>query len=90
MARCCASREPRFTQIEAFVYLALKRLHHPIVGDLELSYEVMELSADTGLTISVYSAETGSASQQALDLLGSWTATADAPDNPLSGKTAEH
>ena len=67
-----------------------KRLHHPIVGDLELSYEVMELSADTGLTISVYSAETGSASQQALDLLGSWTATADAPDNPLSGKTAEH
>src|SRR4051812_19656058 len=27
-----------------------KRLHHPIVGDLELSYEVMELSADSGLT----------------------------------------
>ena len=34
-----------------------KRLHHPVVGDLELSYEVMELSADTGLTVSVYSAE---------------------------------
>jgi transcriptional regulator with XRE-family HTH domain len=64
-----------------------KRLHHPIVGDLELSYEVMELSADTGLTISAYSAEPGSASQQALDLLGSWTATADATDNPLSGTT---
>jgi transcriptional regulator with XRE-family HTH domain len=54
-----------------------KRLHHPIVGDLELSYEVMALSADTGLTISAYSAEPGSASQQALDLLGSWTATPD-------------
>ena len=54
-----------------------KRLHHPIVGDLELSYEVMELSADTGLTISVYSAEPGSATQQALDLLASWTATPD-------------
>ena len=54
-----------------------KRLHHPIVGDLELSYEVMELSADTGLTISVYSAEPGSATQQGLDLLGSWTATPD-------------
>ena len=67
-----------------------KRLHHPIVGDLELSYEVMELSADTGLTISVYSAEHGSRSEEALDLLGSWTATADAPDKPLSGKTAKH
>jgi transcriptional regulator with XRE-family HTH domain len=67
-----------------------KRLHHPIVGDLELSYEVMELSADTGLTISVYSAEPGSAAQQALDLLGSWTATADAIDNPLSGKHPKH
>ncbi|MEA2228882.1 MAG: hypothetical protein QOF04_2512 [Solirubrobacteraceae bacterium] len=52
-----------------------KRLHHPVVGDLELSYESMELSADSGLTLSVYTAEAGSASQQALDLLASWTAT---------------
>ena len=52
-----------------------KRLHHPVVGDLELSYEVMELSADTGLTISTYTAEPGSRSQEALDLLASWTAT---------------
>lgn len=57
----------------------VKRLHHPVVGDLELSYEVMELSADSGLTISVYSAEPGSGSQQALDLLASWTATPAAP-----------
>jgi transcriptional regulator with XRE-family HTH domain len=60
-----------------------KRLHHPVVGDLELAYEVMELSADTGLTISVYTAEAGSRSQQALDLLGSWTATPDAVEQPL-------
>jgi transcriptional regulator with XRE-family HTH domain len=53
----------------------VKRLHHPVVGELELSYEVMELPADTGLTISVYSAEPGSRSEQALDLLASWTAT---------------
>jgi transcriptional regulator with XRE-family HTH domain len=51
-----------------------KRLHHPIVGDLELSYEVMEPSADAGLTIAVYDAEPGSRSQEALDLLASWTA----------------
>jgi transcriptional regulator with XRE-family HTH domain len=52
-----------------------KRLHHPEVGDLELSYEAMELAADSGLTLNVYTAEAGSASQQALDLLASWTAT---------------
>jgi transcriptional regulator with XRE-family HTH domain len=52
-----------------------KRLHHPVVGDLELSYETMELSADAGLNLTVYTAEPGSASQQALDLLASWTAT---------------
>ena len=52
-----------------------KRLHHPIVGDLELSYESMELSADSGPHLHVYTAEPGSASQQALDLLASWTAT---------------
>ena len=40
----------------------VKRLHHPVVGELELSYEVMELSADSGLNVSVYSAEPGSRS----------------------------
>ena len=54
-----------------------KRLHHPVVGDLDLSYETMELAADAGLNVSVYTAEAGSASQQALDLLASWTATPD-------------
>ena len=53
-----------------------KRYHHPIVGDLELTYEVLELTADPGLDLLALSAEPGSASQQALDLLGSWAATA--------------
>ena len=52
-----------------------KRLHHPVVGDMELAYEVMELPADTGMTISTYTAEPGSRSQEALDLLASWAAT---------------
>jgi transcriptional regulator with XRE-family HTH domain len=52
-----------------------KRIHHPLVGDLDLSYETMELSADAGLNLTVYTAEAESASQQALDLLASWTAT---------------
>jgi transcriptional regulator with XRE-family HTH domain len=54
-----------------------KRLRHPLVGELELSYEVMELPADDGLTISVYSADPGSRSREALDLLTSWIVTTD-------------
>ena len=42
---------------------------------MEASYEVMEMSADSGLTISVYTAEPRSRSQEALELLGSWAAT---------------
>jgi MmyB-like transcription regulator ligand binding domain len=54
-------------------------LHHPVVGDLRLTYEVMDLSADPGLSL-VYSAEPGSASQDGLDLLASWAATLDQLD----------
>jgi hypothetical protein len=56
-----------------------KQLHHPVVGDLQLSYEVMDLSADPGLSLVVYSAEPGSASQDGLRLLASWAATLDQP-----------
>jgi transcriptional regulator with XRE-family HTH domain len=52
-----------------------KRIHHPIAGALDLSYETMALSADDGLNVAIFTAEPGSASQQALDLLASWTAT---------------
>ena len=55
----------------------VKRLRHPVVGDLELAYEAMELSADTGLTMFAYTAESGSKSEQALKLLASWSATSD-------------
>ena len=39
----------------------------------------MELSADDGLSVAIFTAEPGSASQQALDLLASWTATPAPP-----------
>lgn len=35
----------------------------------------MELAADSGLTIAVFTTEAGSRSEQALELLGSWAAT---------------
>ena len=52
-----------------------ERLHHPTVGDVDLDYEVVQLTADSGLTLAVLSAELGSRSAEALDLLASWAAT---------------
>ncbi|WP_342372802.1 hypothetical protein PCC79_01605 [Propioniciclava soli] len=49
-----------------------KRIHHPVVGSLTLSYEAMTLTADEGLTLNAYMAEPGTADAQALGLLASW------------------
>src|SRR6266480_5680968 len=53
----------------------VKHVRHPVVGDLELTFEMMELSADPGLSILTYSAEPGTRSEEALSLLASWAAT---------------
>jgi transcriptional regulator with XRE-family HTH domain len=51
-----------------------KQLHHPVVGDLDLSFEAMELPGED-LTVLAYTAEPGSPSQDSLNLLASWAAT---------------
>jgi len=53
----------------------IKHFHHPIVGDISLNYERLELAADTGMHIMIYTADPGSKSEQSLRLLGSWAAT---------------
>jgi transcriptional regulator with XRE-family HTH domain len=63
-----------------------KDLHHPVVGDLSLTYEMLDLSADSGLAILTYTAEPGSKSAEALDLLASWTATLDRAE---AGETSQ-
>jgi transcriptional regulator with XRE-family HTH domain len=55
----------------------VKRFHHPAVGDLTLTFEALDLAADDGLRISAYTAEPGTASDDALKLLASWAATLD-------------
>jgi transcriptional regulator with XRE-family HTH domain len=57
-----------------------KRLNHPIVGELILTFEAMGLFADTGLTMFAYTAEPGSKSAESLNLLASWAATAGQAD----------
>ncbi len=53
----------------------VKRLHHPVVGELELSFESFDLPADPGLVMVVFSPEPGSASADSLALLATWAAT---------------
>ena len=57
----------------------IKRIQHPLVGQLELTYEVMSLAADPDLVMFAFTPEVGSKSEQSLNLLTSWTATEDEP-----------
>ena len=66
-----------------------KKLHHPAVGDLDLTYEAMELPADPGLTLLVYTAEPGSTTQDSLNLLATWSATLDQPDESQAVRVPE-
>jgi hypothetical protein len=50
----------------------IKSVRHPVVGDLDLTYQSMDLSADRGLTMLVFSAEPGSVSAERLQLLANW------------------
>jgi hypothetical protein len=49
-----------------------KDLHHPVAGDLDLTYEAFELPSDPGLTMLVYTAEPDTPTAQALGFLASW------------------
>lgn len=68
-------------------YAGTKIFRHPVVGELELSYEAMELAEDPGFTLTVYPAVPGSPSDERLRMLASWAATeriqelADAPQS---------
>ena len=59
----------------------VKQFHHPVVGELSLTYNRLDLPADHGLTIFTYAAEPGSRSEEALKLLGSWAATVDSAES---------
>ncbi|MFD4371264.1 helix-turn-helix transcriptional regulator [Streptomyces sp. NPDC058486] len=59
-----------------------KRFHHPSVGDLTLAFEGLEMAAEPGLTLTVYTAEPGSPSEEGLRLLASLAATEEAASAP--------
>ena len=56
-----------------------KRMHHPVVGDLEIHYEALNLPGDPDQTLFIYTARPGSTSHDALRLLSTWLASGDGP-----------
>lgn len=51
-----------------------KRINHPVVGELDLRYETLTLPAEPDQLLVSYLAEPGSATEEKLSLLASWTA----------------
>ena len=66
-----------------------KRLHHPVVGDLDLTYEAFDLPADPGLRLLVYTAEPATPTADALRMLASWAATQDQAAREQSARITE-
>jgi transcriptional regulator with XRE-family HTH domain len=55
----------------------IKQFRHPVIGEIDLNFETMQLTADPGLSMTLLSAPAGSAADDALRLLASWAATRD-------------
>ena len=70
-------RVPGLRREEAAMLAGVSVDYHPVVGDLSLTFDMLELAADPGLHLLALSAEPGSTSADALRLLGSWAATVD-------------
>jgi len=69
-----------------------KRFHHQAVGDLTLAFEGLEMAAEPGLTLTIYTAEPGSPSEEGLHLLASLAATqaADSTTEPSATSWPGH
>ena len=71
----------------------VKRLNHPLVGELTLSFEVFKVPDDQEQSLYLYDAEPGSRSAEALHLLANWGTDAIGPDSVprrwASGDSAE-
>lgn len=52
-----------------------KAFRHPAIGEITLDFDAMQLPGETGLTLTAYSAEPGTADHDTLMLLASWAAT---------------
>lgn len=54
-----------------------KRYHHPVVGELTVTYENVSFPDDPDQSVCIYTVDPGSPAETALRLLANWTATAE-------------
>jgi transcriptional regulator with XRE-family HTH domain len=66
-----------------------KHFRHPIVGRIDLAFDAMPLPTreDQGLTMTCYTAEPGSPSDDAIKVLASWAATSSPNQDSGDGRT---
>ena len=67
----------------------IKRIHHPVVGELELAFEGLDLPADRGWHLYTFTAAPGSPSDERLRLLASWAATLDHENTTSSSDSTD-
>ncbi|NUS15713.1 MAG: helix-turn-helix domain-containing protein [Streptomyces sp.] len=60
----------------------VKRLNHPVAGELQLAYETLALPGDPDRTIVAYTAPPGTPSADRLALLASWSASPRTSPHP--------
>ncbi|MCQ4079748.1 helix-turn-helix transcriptional regulator [Streptomyces sp. RB6PN25] len=68
----------------------VKQFHHPIVGSMELSFEVMHVPDESGHRALMYSAEPGSPSEAALGLLAAEISNRRLSENTSSYDSERH
>ena len=65
-----------------------KRLRHPVVGQLDLDFEAMELPSEPGLQLNIYTAPADTPTADDLKMLASWAASHDdLPSERVSSKS---
>lgn len=85
------TRSPEFrtwwASHDVFVHRGgLKRIQHPVVGRLDLTYDVLALPNHPDLTVVAYTAPVGSPSHDGLRMLATWAATLEQATSDASTK----
>jgi len=80
-----SSTSPKFRELwnrheVLFHRTGIGRFHHPVVGDLTLIYEDLDIAADPGQTILAFTAEPDSESKEALQRLAEWALAQPPPE----------
>ncbi|GAA1595887.1 helix-turn-helix transcriptional regulator [Actinoplanes couchii] len=65
-----------------------KVYRHPVVGEIEITFDAFDMPGETGLMICTYTAEENSPSAERMALLASWAATQDFSIDPATEPTA--